>query len=142
MYFYTFSHRQQGREGKGGIGKSNPSFPKISLRLRPWEIFFGPQKISRASGMDFPSFGGALVHSHPPLPPPPTNCKLLPQLWSFEFCSKFWILVRSWNLVKILKTGQTLEIWSNFGNLVTILKFGQNYEIYEILKFGWNSENW
>ena len=40
----------------------------------------------------------------------------------FEIWSKFW------NLVELLKFGQTFEIWSKFWNLVKILKFGQNSE--------------
>ena len=61
----------------------------------------------------------------------------------------FQLKSKSWNLVKILKLGQNLEIWLKSWNLVKILKFGQNSEIWskswnllEILKFGWNPEIW
>ena len=37
-------------------------------------------------------------------------------------------MLKFWNLVEILKFGQTFEIWSKFWNLVEFLKFGQNSE--------------
>ena len=48
-------------QNSGGIGKFNPSSPKISLRLRPWEISWVSENISGVED-GFPnilSFGGA-----------------------------------------------------------------------------------
>ena len=45
------------------------------------------------------------------------------------------------NLAEILKFGRSSEIWSKFWNLVKVLKFGQSFwNLVEVLKFGRNSE--
>ena len=143
-YFYTFSHESsvagKGREGR--YWKIQPLLPQDFPQASPLGNFFGPQKISRASGMDFPSFGGALVHSHPPFPHPQQivnfchNYDLLNFVQNSESWSEAEIWSKFWKLVKLWKFGQTLEIWSQFWNLVKISKFGQNYEIWR------NSEIW
>ena len=112
------------------VFRPNPSSPKISFRLRPWEIFLGLRKYLGHLGWisEYSEFWWSTYTFSTPPPQQIVN-----------FCHNYDLLNCVQNF-EIRSKSETLEIWSNFWNLVQIMKFGRNYEIWSKL---WNlAEFW